>query len=31
VETAEAGGELKELLSIVLYFALFLVFFFEQW
>jgi preprotein translocase subunit YajC len=31
VETAEAGGELRDLLSTVLYCAMFMFFFFEQW
>ena len=31
METAEAGGELRDLLSTVLYCAMFMFFFFEQW
>jgi hypothetical protein len=31
VETMEAGGELRDLLSTVLYYAMFLFFFFGQW
>ena len=31
VETTEAGGELRDLLSTVLYCAMFMFFFFGQW